>query len=334
MQHGDSWSRLHSLRSPDLKDLVASLVGTVLSSRAPSTSTKYLYAIKRWRTWAQSHQEIVEFPVQDYQLVLYLQHLASTQGSLSAVEEAVNALAWLHKVTCQQPFNNSPIVRTTLDGLKRQLAAPKNKKEPVTIEMLQRLAESTGFSPSLSQSRLLTICLLSFAGFLRYDEVTKLRCCDVSIHNDHLQLLITSSKTDQFREGAKLVIAKGSNLSTCPLYRLREYIRLGTIELSDESKLFRAITKTKKGEYLRKGGSLSYSRFRELLLEKFKELGYDTTTLGVHSFRSGGATRAANSGVPDRLFKRHGRWRSDNAKDGYIKDSLEARLSVSGQLGL
>ena len=45
-----------------------------------------------------------------------------------------------------------------------------------------------------------------------------------------------------------------------------------------------------------------------------------------------GATAAANAGVNDRLFKRHGRWRSDKAKDGYVKDNLEALLSVSKSL--
>ena len=39
--------------------------------------------------------------------------------------------------------------------------------------------------------------------------------------------------------------------------------------------------------------------------------------------RSGGVTAAANANVPDRIFKRHRRWKSENAKDGYVKDSLE-----------
>ena len=50
----------------------------------------------------------------------------------------------------------------------------------------------------------------------------------------------------------------------------------------------------------------------------------DTAQFGLHSLRAGGASAAANAGVPDRLFKRHGRWRSKAAKDGYIKDSEEA----------
>ena len=37
---------------------------------------------------------------------------------------------------------------------------------------------------------------------------------------------------------------------------------------------------------------------------------------------------------PDRLSKRHGRLRSESAKDGYVKDPLTERLSVSKNLGL
>ena len=57
----------------------------------------------------------------------------------------------------------------------------------------------------------------------------------------------------------------------------------------------------------------------------------DPKLFGMHSLR---ATDAANAGVPGRLFKRHGRWRSESAKDGYVIDSVERRLSVSKSLGI
>jgi len=37
---------------------------------------------------------------------------------------------------------------------------------------------------------------------------------------------------------------------------------------------------------------------------------------------------------PIDYFKRHGRWRSENAKDGYVKDDVTSRLQVSRKLGL
>ena len=91
---------------------------------------------------------------------------------------------------------------------------------------------------------------------------------------------------------------------------------------------------TKSGECLRKSGSLSYSRLQKLLLEKISSLGMDPKSFGMHSLRVDGATAAANARVPDRLFKRHGRWKSESAKDWYVKDSVESRLEVSKNLGI
>ncbi|CAI7770575.1 unnamed protein product [Closterium sp. NIES-54] len=52
--------------------------------------------------------------------------------------------------------------------------------------------------------------------------------------------------------------------------------------------------------------------------EAFARVGLDPTSLGTHSFRKTAATLAADAGVPDRLFKALGRWRSDCAKEMYI----------------
>ena len=73
---------------------------------------------------------------------------------------------------------------------------------------------------------------------------------------------------------------------------------------------------------------------REVFLAKLDQLGYDRSQFGLHSLRAGRATAAAAAGVPDRLFKRHGRWKSETAKDGYVKDSEGARLAVSKGLKL
>ena len=111
-------------------------------------------------------------------------------------------------------------------------------------------------------------------------------------------------------------------------------MKLAKISGSQDLHLFRAIVHTKNGIQLRKQGGLSYTRMRELLREKLAQVGLDPNNFGLHCLRSGGATAAANAGVPDRFFKRHGRWRSENAKDGYVKDSLVCRLQVSKSIGL
>ena len=70
------------------------------------------------------------------------------------------------------------------------------------------------------------------------------------------------------------------------------------------------------------------------MLEMLAAIGLDKSKYGLHSLKSGGASAASNAGIPDRWFKRHGRWRSENAKDGYVKDKLDDRLAFSRSLGL
>ena len=158
-------------------------------------------------------------------------------------------------------------------------------------------------------------CLLAFAAFLRFDELAKLRRSGVEIKRDMLQLFIESSKTDQYRDGAWLVVASSDKI-TCPVALMSRY--LDRAKLSDDSPLFCQLSKTKFG-YKPRSKGLSYTRLREFVLEAFKDIVPDISAIGTQSLRSGGATAAANTSIPDRLFKRHGRWSSDSAKDG-VKD--------------
>ncbi|CAG2187381.1 unnamed protein product [Mytilus edulis] len=138
------------------------------------------------------------------------------------------------------------------------------------------------------------------------------------------------------QRGNSVVIAKTRN-ELCPVFWLRKYIALaGIIEKSDEF-LFTAINFMKiSGEYkaTNKSKSLSYTRCREILRSALKDIGLDSSLYALHSLRSGGVSAAANNKVPDRLLKVHGRWATDRAKDGYIKDSIEQKLLVSLNLGL
>ena len=120
----------------------------------------------------------------------------------------------------------SPIVQATLGGLRRELAKPKKCKEPVTAEMLLAMVEAAGPSPSLTEVRLLAICLVAFAGFLRCEELLKLRCADVAFNTEGMVINITSSKTDQYREGASLVIAH-TGTATCPVSMMQRYFSMG-----------------------------------------------------------------------------------------------------------
>jgi len=139
---------------------------------------------------------------------LYLQFIGDTKGSKSAVEEACNAVSWVHSTAGLPPVLSDCFVRATLDGLRRSLARPVVKKEPATVEMLEAIVDDGEKSGSLSDLRLATASLLGFAGFMRTAEVLELGPCDIVISEEIMKVCITSSKTDQLRQGDEVLLAR------------------------------------------------------------------------------------------------------------------------------
>ena len=113
---------------------------------------------------------------------------------------------------------------------------------------------------------------------------------------------------------------------------MEQYIAAAKIDLGEDLPLFRALSSSRSTSKVQRQG-LSYSRAREIVKDAFKDI-TDVSGICLHSLRAGGATAAANAGINDTLFKRHGRWLSENAKDGYIKDNFQSVLSVSKSLGI
>ena len=110
--------------------------------------------------------------------------------------------------------------------------------------------------------------------------MAKLRCCDITFSGDSMAVHIQSSKSDQYRQGDKVIVVRTGS-PTCPVAMLERYYSMASL-----SRLVSVQGKTKHGERLRASGSLSYTRMRELFLDKLKELGFDASKFGLHSLRS------------------------------------------------
>ena len=181
----------------------------------------------------------------------------------------------------------------------------------------------------------LCMILICFSGFLRYDELSSLLCNDVQFLEGYISLRIRKSKTDQYRDGNTILISKGSTLA-CPVAMLQRYIELSNISLDSEQFLFKPVFRSGNVcKLIYKNKKLSYTGARESIISKLKLVGGDLN-LSLHSMRAGGATAVANASdrVSDRCWKRHGRWKSETSKDGYVVDSVENRLEVTKHLGI
>ena len=300
----------------------------ILNSKADTTNRKYYYGFKQFESYCKQNDYSAK-PVNPIHVAMYITELLDRQVSFNVIRTAFYSIKWIHNVNGLQDPTDNMFVKNLLDAGKRLRPIPVKKKDVINTEMLKQLCEIYKCSCDLADIRDLAMIVIGYTGFLRFNEISELRCNDVVFHSDHLVLKIRKSKTDVYREGRDVLIAKGTS-TACPYGMLLRYFSLSELDVGSENYLFRPINKSKSiSKLLKTNKKLSYTRARECILKKLKLVAPDLN-LGIHSLRASGATTAANAeGINERCLKRHGRWKTDLAKDGYIKDSLDRRLSVS-----
>lgn len=304
--------------------------------KSANTVTCYYRGFMRWKKWAvlKGLSESDCLPAKAIHVALYLAGLVQESHTVNPIVQAYYSIKWAHSLFGVESPTDSVIVRNILEGAKRRFSVSKDKKEPITPVLLEKMFDGLSDRSNFYNQRTICACLLSFAGFLRVSELLNLRICDVDVFDSYLSIFIEKSKTDIYRDGNYVMISRTYN-KLCPVRNFEVYLSFFPKPIDSDLYLFQNLCKTNNGFVFRSiNKPLSYTRMRELFIEAFSPYVKDICKYGLHSLRSGGATSAANAGVPDRLFKRHGRWRSENAKDGYVKDSIENMLSVSRNLGI
>ena len=309
-----------------------------LKSKAASTSKQYRYSFNTFCDWCHSFEpSLSPLPASDTNVALYCAHLAKRGNSSGTIQSACHAISWSHSLAGFKDPCDTTLVKSVKEGAIRECSKPIVKKEPILPEHLCKIVDKfANDTSSLSDIRVACMCLLSYAGFLRFSELSQLKRSNVTFMDNYMILYIEKSKTDIYREGSKLHIARTYS-KTCPVSLLERYLKMARILPLSQEFLFRSLSFCKKTcTYLLKKSNqpISYSRAREIVLSAFEDIGLDKTKFGLHSLRSGGASASAAAGVSDRLFKKHGRWRSETAKDGYVKESVNEKLTVTKMLGI
>lgn len=302
-------------------------------SRADNTVKKYRSSFKYFENYCVTHG-LTALPAQPISVAMYLTFLMDQGKSNNVISSVFYSVKWVHSLNDYSDPTENNIVKQLLEASKRICSKPVHKKDTLTTEMIQSLCSLYESSSDVIDLRDLAMIILAYSGFMRINEVSNLHCNDIHFKEDHLLVNVRQSKTDVYRNGSEIVIAKGTT-QACPYSILQRYVTHAKISLDSDKYLFRPCFRSKNiSNLVKKDKKLSYTRARECLVKKLKLVGPELD-LGTHSLRASGATNVANaSGVSDRCLKRHGRWKTDIAKDGYVQDSLEKRLSVTKILKL
>jgi site-specific recombinase XerD len=314
-----------------IKTLSDDLVRVLEQARAPSTNRAYARAFAAWKVWAANFDEVSDLPANPYHIALYFAQLGKHAKSYSVIAVASGALTWAHQLAGMESPTDNVIVRETMNGLKRQLARPVNKKDPLEPDHITKLFDVMNMD-SITDLRNTTIIVLSYYALLRFDEMCHIRCSDVGLFDEYIEITIHRSKTDQLRQGNSVIVARLGG-KYCPATLVERYlaasIRSSPYQSPNYFLFRRCISRQKQVVLSDRDIAITYSSVREMVKAKTKQIGLDSSRYSTHSMRSGGASAAANSNVSERALQKHGRWACASSKDGYVKDKIETRLSVS-----
>ena len=269
----------------------------------------------------------LKLPVDENTLCLFAAFLSESCAS-STLQVAISAIRSKH-IDLGLRCNTADMLtlKRVIEGVNRSRASvPKLTRRPITTSTLTNLASV--LRPQQWEDRVFfAVACIATYGLLRMAEIFHsepydhpgLLVSDLAIvSHSHFKLSLRRSKTDQCGHGM-VVDFFANNSPSCPCRAfLVGYWPHIKFKLQPTSPLF----------CLDSGAPYTRQAFVSKLREVVQLLGWKPEEFSGHSFRRGGATSLAESGVADSTIKTMGRWKSV-AYQVYIDTSEDSKRQAS-----
>lgn len=303
----------------------------VWSARQASTVNKYCYALRKFFSFCLLFNSEIVLPVDSLTVAKYLAYMRYSGSAHSAFKLAVVAIKWLNSFIPGINKFNCPLEDQFLlklrDSAARNVPKTANQKQPIEGGIVKQMIVNLAKDASLIQIRNVLMPAMAYSLLLRFDELSHLNCKFVNRVDKGLKILIPSSKTDIFREGKTVFLAKQTGgASVFSLFE--QYMVISGLSLGDNHFLFTPIF---HGKVINE--KLSYSTYLSIVKHQISNLGLNPAFYGTHSLRSGGASDLASKVTEFELLLT-GRWRDPNSLKSYVKVSEDRRFAISNELFL
>ena len=183
-------------KHPQLSTFVNLMPNVIKNAKSAATNRKYDSYFKRFKAWCLQH-DFQPLPASVATVSLFLTSQVQQRVSSSVLDAFYYSINWIHaQASCKNPCEEK-FLQLVLEGGKRILAKPVNKKEPITIDILKKLKEEYQKDPDNAlKLRTFLMCLLGFSGFLRFSELSNIRLSEIKWRDAYIEIKIPKSKTN------------------------------------------------------------------------------------------------------------------------------------------
>lgn len=288
---------------------------------------------KRYREFCTALQ-VAPFPASELQLCRYVAFLTFSLTSYGSVLNYLAGVKKLHAYARLPQPVCSGYLDTVLKGVRRLLAQPVEQAEPMTPELLMKIAPLVD-TDNLKQVVAFTAMVLGFFLFLRsanltcktqftsFDPEQNLTRADIRLAAQIAVICVRFSKTIQYKQRTLwMPVIQVMNKSICPLAWLR--FMLSKIPAPGTAPAF--CFPTRQGL-----AALTYAQLSDHIKSWVAQAGLDPTKYSPYSLRRGGCMFAFEANLLALYIRLLGDWSSD-CFHRYISCSLQSRLDAMLQL--
>ena len=259
----------------------------------------------------------------------FLVFLREQGYSKFSIKLGLMSLKWANSFFPQSSKLDDPFIQRILSSANRNIVSKKNQKNPLTKELLAKTLNISPDAP-LRDMRDALIISLSFSLLLRNNELRHLSCKHIERKPEGLVFTIVASKTDVFRNGKKIFLARQTEgFSVVNL--LERYLLKANKCFGSNEFLFGPVGQNAIGDPIIKNELISYECCKSIFKTQVEKYGLDPTRYGTHSARSGGASALAPKVTPFELLL-SGRWADARSLRNYVEVPEARRFDISKNL--
>lgn len=302
-----------------------------------NTQRAYARAWRMFAEWCAQHGRD-SLPASAATLADYVAHLCDEGKAPATIKAEMGALAKHHRVAgYPKGIPDTEAANTILRGYRQDWADEGRRvKEapPITRARLQQMSAACDpHTLAGKRDRLLLVLGWALAG--RRSELAALHIEDTTVVGDELDVLIRSSKTDKDAEGEVVPVPAGEHVDTDPVGLYRAWLAALAEHSADTTRgpLLRSVT---QHDRLYQHGSITPQAINSIVRRTAHAAGLPQWWLySAHSLRAGFATQAANDGIPQSHWARHGRWNPTSPVPAkYVRQADKRRDNPLRKMGL
>jgi hypothetical protein len=219
----------------------------------------------------------------------------------------------------------------TRESIVRKLGFKKMSKNPLLKEHVNQIVQYFLQRNTVQDQANAFRVALAYEATLRWDDFADTLFGDFIVTHDFVRVFLVDTKTDNYKSGQWATFSVSST-ETSAYILLQNLVKNILSNVSEQSlnnlANFPIMFKSLKGsENENEIPKITYNEFLKELKTACTAIGLNSAFFATHSLRRGSVSDQFAIGVPDKVIKYSGRWKS-NAFEAYIDHTVLFELQL------